>query len=387
MIRKRHRPRISGVGALLLGLAALVPARAAEVYYPGPGDQWDKRAPNAVGMDPDKVAKAVQFAEAHEVNWLRDVHAQIEKDVATEPYPQVLGETKERGRPAGMIVRHGYIVAEWGDVNRVDMSFSVAKSYLSTVAGLAMDRGLIKDAKDPLWQYVEDGGFDTPHNSKITWHMMLNQTSEWEGVLWDKPDVADRRRGYARRLEEPGTFWEYNDVRVNRLALSLLRVWNKPLPQVLKESIMDPIGASDTWVWHGYRNSYIRLDGRAVQSVSGGSHWGGGLWASTRDHARFGYLFLRNGTWSGRQIISERWVQLATTPTDIAPQYGYLWWLNTGRRTVPSAPESSFFALGSGGNVIWIDRDHHLVVVTRWLDLSQLDAFAKLVQESVKSER
>jgi CubicO group peptidase (beta-lactamase class C family) len=174
---------------------------------------------------------------------------------------------------------------------------------------------------------------------------------------------------------------------VNRLALCLLRIWNNPLPQVLKEGIMDPIGASDAWVWYGYRNSYIRLDGRAVQSVSGGSHWGGGLWASTRDHARFGYLFLRNGTWSGNRILSERWVRMATTPTDIAPQYGYLWWLNTERKTVPSAPESSFFAFGSGGNVIWIDRDHDLVVVTRWLDFGQLNPFAKLVEESVKSER
>lgn len=385
MIGNRRRPQASGVGALLLGLLALTPAQSGEIYYPGPGDQWDRRAPHAVGMDPDKLAEAVKFAQGHEVNWSRDLRAQIEADVAKEPYPQVLGEAKERGGPAGMIVRHGYIVAEWGDVDRVDMSFSVAMSYLSTIAGLAVDRGLIKDVNDPLWKYVEDGGFDSPHNSKITWRMMLNQTSEWEGVLWDKPDVADRRGGYGRRLEEPGTFWEYNEVRVNRLALSLLRVWHKPLPQVLKESVMDPIGASDTWVWYGYRNSYTDLDGRAVQSVSGGSHWGGGLWASTRDHARFGYLLLRNGSWNGLQIISERWVQMATTATDVAPQYGYLWWLNTGRRTVPSAPESSFFALGSGGNVIWIDRDHDLVVVTRWLDLGQLDTFAKRVQEALKN--
>ena len=373
--------------ALLLVLAALLQARAAQVYYPGAGDEWEQRAPDTVGMDPDKVAQAVKFAQAHEVNWLRDVRAQIEADVAREPFPQVLGEAKERGGPAGMIVRYGYIVAEWGDVYRVDMSFSVAKSYLSSVAGLAVDRGLIQDVKDPVWKYVKDGGFDSPHNTKITWHMLLNQTSEWEGVLWDKPDVADRRRGYARRLEEPGTFWEYNDVRVNRLALALLRVWNKPLPQIFKEQIMDPIGASDTWVWHGYRNSYVELNGRAVQSVSGGSHWGGGLWASTRDHARFGYLFLRDGDWNGRQILSQRWVRMATQPTDIAPQYGYLWWLNTGRKTVPSAPESSFFAFGSGGNVIWIDRDHDLVVVVRWLDFDQLNAFAKLVQGSIRSER
>jgi CubicO group peptidase (beta-lactamase class C family) len=378
---------MSEVGVLLLALAAVLPVQATEVYYPGPGAQWDKRAPDAVGMDPEKVARAVKFALAHEVNWPRDVRAQIEVDVASEPFPQVLGETKERGGPAGMIVRHGYVVAEWGDVNRAEMSFSVAKSYLSSLAGLAVDRGLIKSIDDPVWKYVKDGGFDSPHNTKITWHMLLNQTSEWEGMMWDKPDVADRRRGYGRNLEEPGTFWEYNDVRVNRLALALLRVWNQPLPQILKEQIMDPIGASDSWVWHGYRNSYVELNGRPVQSVSGGSHWGGGLWASTRDHARFGYLFLREGNWNGRQIISERWIRMATQPTDIAPQYGCLWWLNTGRKTVPSAPESNFFAFGSGGNVIWIDRDHDLVTVMHWLDFAQLDTFARLVLASIKSKQ
>ncbi len=380
-MRRASRPWLE-LAALLLAAAA--PVLAAEVYYPGPGSRWEARPPDAAGMDPDKLAEAVKFAEAHEVDWLRDVRAQIEKDVVREPYPQVLGEAKERGGPAGMILRHGYIVAQWGDVDRVDMSFSVAKSYLSTIAGLALDRGLIKSVKDPVWRYVKDGGFDSPHNTRITWHMLLNQTSEWEGVLWDKPDLADRRRGYDRSLEEPGSFWEYNDVRVNRLALSLLRVWNKPLPQVLKDEIMDPIGASDTWAWHGYRNSYVQLDGRPVQSVSGGSHWGGGLWVSTRDHARFGYLYLRKGNWRGRQIISEQWVQMATTPTDIAPHYGYLFWLNTARRIVPNAPESSVFALGSGGNVIWIDSDHDLVAVTRWLDFAQLDSFARLVQGSIK---
>jgi CubicO group peptidase (beta-lactamase class C family) len=340
-----------------------------------------------VGMDPGKVAAAVAFAQANEVGWSRDVRAQIENDVAREPYPQILGEAKERGGPAGMIVRHGYIAAEWGEVNRVDMSFSVAKSYLATLAGVTLDRGLIKDIKDPVWKAVRDGGFDSPHNSKITWHMLLNQTSEWEGRLWEKPDVADRRRGYHRSLEEPGSFWEYNDVRVNRLALALLRVWKKPLPSVLKQAVMDPIGASDTWIWHGYRNSYVEIDGQPVQSVSGGSHWGGGLWASTRDHARVGYLYLRKGQWNGRQVLSERWIRLATTPTDVAPHYGYLFWLNTARKIVPSAPESNFFALGSGGNVIWVDPDHDLVVVTRWLDFVQLDAFARLVQDALISER
>jgi CubicO group peptidase (beta-lactamase class C family) len=370
------------IASLSFALAPVV--HGADTYWPGGTGQWAQRAPQAVGMDSDKLGAAVTFALEHEIAWSRDLKAQIQKDVAGEPFPEVLGETRGRGGPAGMIVRYGYQVARWGDIERADMSFSLAKSYLSTLAGLAIERGLIKDVRDPVWRTIHDGGFDSAHNTKITWHMLLNQTSEWEGKIFGKPDNADRRQGYNRKLQEPGTFWEYNDVRVNRLALALLQVWKRPLPDVLKTEVMERIGASDTWVWQGYRNSYVVLNGRAVQSVSGGSHWGGGLWASTEDHARFGLLFLRRGKWQDRQVVPERWVAMATTPTDIAPHYGYLWWLNTGRKLVSSAPSSSYFALGSGGNVIWIDPDHELVVVARWLDFGALDAFVGRVLEAIK---
>jgi CubicO group peptidase (beta-lactamase class C family) len=252
------------------------------------------------------------------------------------------------------------------------MSFSVAKSYLSTVAGLAIDSGLIGDVHDRVRDYVQDGGFDDSHNRKVTWHMLLNQTSEWEGTLWDKPDVADRRRGYDRKLRAPGTFWEYNDVRVNRLALALLRVYQRPLPEVLKESD-GPIGASDTWVWHGYRNSYVEIGARRVQSVSGGSHWGGGFWASTRDLARFGYLLLRRGEWNGRRILSERWVDMATQPTGIAPHYGYLWWC--------PGTAVNFSVRPSQVSSPWAGRQHDLDCAgvrsrwSRWLDILKLDGF------------
>ena len=369
--------------------AALAPmalhAIADPVYFPG--GQWERRTPAAAGFSPAALDEAIRYAQQNEAPWERDVFKQIQKDVANEPYPAILGETKERGGPAGMVVRHGYLVAQWGDVDRVDMSFSVAKSYLSTVAGLAVDAGLITDVNDRVADYVQDGGFEDSRNRKVTWHMLLNQTSEWEGTLWDKPDVADRRKGYDRKLQAPGTFWEYNDVRVNRLALALLRVYQRPLPEVLKEKVMDPIGASDTWVWHGYRNSYVDIGGRRVQSVSGGSHWGGGFWASTRDHARFGYLMLRRGEWDGRRILSERWVDMATQPTAIAPHYGYLWWLSRNRRGIfPAAPESSFFALGSGGNMIWIAPEDDLVVVTRWLDIPKLDGFISRVSAALQAE-
>jgi len=375
-------PRVVIAGAFV---AMALPAIGDPAYFPG--GQWELRAPAAAGFDPAALDGAIRYAQQNEAPWERDVFKQIQKDVANEPYPAILGETKERGGPAGMIVRHGYLVAQWGDIDRVDMSFSVAKSYLSTVAGLAVDAGLITDVNDRVADYVQDGGFEDSRNRKVTWHMLLNQTSEWEGTLWDKPDVADRRRGYDRRLQAPGTFWEYNDVRVNRLALALLRVYQRPLPEVLKEKVMDPIGASDTWVWHGYRNSYVDIGGRRVQSVSGGSHWGGGFWASTRDHARFGYLLLRRGEWNGKRILSERWVDLATQPTAIAPHYGYLWWLSRNRRGIfPGASESSFFALGSGGNMIWIAPEDDLVVVTRWLDIPKLDGFITRVSAALQAE-
>jgi CubicO group peptidase (beta-lactamase class C family) len=374
----RSRAARIAAGGFVALAAFLAFAAAGEPYFPGPGTSWEKRDPRQAGFDPVRLKEAVDFALANEVRWERDVRKQIEKDVAHEPYPAVLGEAKERGGPAGMILRHGYVVAQWGDVERVDMSFSVAKSYLSIVAGLAFDAGLLRDVHEPVAKYVRDGGVEGVHNGLVTWHMLLNQTSEWQGTLWDKPDVADRRKGYDRELHKPGTFWEYNDVRVNRLALALLQVWRRPLPEVLKEKVMDPIGASDTWQWQGYRNSWTEIDGKRMWSVSGGSHWGGGFWASTADHARFGLLLLRRGQWNGTRLISERWLDLATTPTAEAPHYGYLFWLaQQGHGVAPGAPNGSFFALGSGGNVIWVVPDLDLVVVTRWLDFAVLDPFIR----------
>jgi CubicO group peptidase (beta-lactamase class C family) len=338
-------------------------------------------------MDSARLASAVELALASEIPWLRHMRAQVARNTEREPYPDILGPVKDRGGPSGVVLRNGYIVAEWGDTRRVDMTFSVAKSYLSTIAGLAFDRGLIRDLAEPVGRLVRDGGFEGPRNGAITWHHLLTQTSEWEGTLWDKPDVADRRAGRDRTLQTPGSFWEYNDVRVNRTALALLRVWSKPLPEVLRDEVMTPIGASNTWEWHGYRNSTVTVDGRPMESVSGGGHWGGGVWASTRDHARFGYLFLRRGEWNGRRILSEKWIDLATTPTPIKPVYGYMWWLNTGREQFPAATPRSFFALGAGGNVIWIAPELDVVVVVRWLDGRQTNEFMRRVVASVVGER
>jgi CubicO group peptidase (beta-lactamase class C family) len=358
-------------------------ATPVSAYYPPAGDAWGRMRPAQEGFDSARLAAAVAFAQASEIAWSMDMKEQLGTNTAREPYPDILGPFKDRGHQNGIVLRHGYIVAEWGDTRRVDMTFSVAKSYLSTVAGVAWDRGMIEDIDQPVGKTVIDGGYGSAHNAPITWRMHLNQTSEWEGSLWDKPDRADRRNGYDRTLGAPGTVWEYNDVRVNRLALSLLRLWKRPLPEVLKREIMDPIGASSTWEWHGYRTSMVRQGRRQIESVSGGGHWGGGVWASTRDHARLGYLLLRRGRWKDRQLLSDRWVTLATTPASIRPVYGFLWWLNTDQKQYPAATPHSFFALGAGGNVIWMDPEHDMVVVVRWMSTDKINEFMRLVLASV----
>jgi CubicO group peptidase (beta-lactamase class C family) len=251
--------------------------------------------------------------------------------------------------------------------------------------GLAIDRGLIKSINDPVRSYVQDGGYESEHNAKITWEEHAQQTSEWEGAMWGKPhdflgiEEFGKGRRAPRELREPGTYWEYNDVRINRFALSLLRVWGRPLPEVLREEIMNPIGASQSWQYQGYFNSDVVINGRKMSSVSGGTRWGGGLWISTRDEARYGYLFLRKGRWKNRQLISEQWVRAATTPCKVKPDYGYLWWLNTGRKQWPSAPETSFAALGYGNNTIWIDPEHDLVVVWRWHQASPDELIRRII--------
>ena len=162
--------------------------------------------------------------------------------------------------------------------------------------------------------------FEAEHNQKINWEHLLRQTSDWQGTLWGKPDWADRPEGEKpadwpnRPLREPGTHFKYNDVRVNVMALAALHVWRRPLPQVLREEVMEPIGASSTWRWYGYENSWVDIDGQKMQSVSGGGHWGGGMFINAYDMARFGYLFLRNGKWKDGQIVSEKWIEMARTP-------------------------------------------------------------------------
>jgi CubicO group peptidase (beta-lactamase class C family) len=381
-------------------------------YFPEP-ENWQSKAPENLGMNASKLQEAIRFAVAHESPENPNLKiAHYESGFGREPFGFPVGPMKERGSATGLIIYKGYVVGQWGDPARVDLTFSVAKSFLSTTAGLAVEAGLIRSERDlvspymaPIYPYdplrlainkadhldQEDVFelFDTPHNKKITWDHLLRQTSDWEGSLWGKPDWGDRpaegvKQKRAREQREPGSSYEYNDTRVNVLALALLNVWRKPLPQVLKEKIMDPIGASPTWRWTGYENSFVVLDGQIIQSVSGGSHWGGGMMLSAWDQARFGYLTLRNGNWKGKQLIPASWINLSKNPTPVQPDYGFMnFYLNLEQKQIPSAPKSAFFHLGAGSNMIYVDPENDLLVVARWIPNGDKAELIRLILESL----
>jgi len=366
-------------------------------YEPPATGEWARVAARDAGFDPAALAEAVAFAEAHESPWERDMAVQIRKGhFESPPWNEIIGPVKDRGGPSGLVIRGGRIAASWGDPGRVDMTFSASKSYLSICAGLAFDSGLLPDPHEPVGKRVQDGGFEGPQNGPITWHHLLQMTSEWAGELWGKPEQIDRyrdldtegtnsRKGQARPLQAPGAYWEYNDVRVNRLALALLRLWKRGLPDLIRERIMDPIGASSTWEWNGYRNSYVEIDGKQIQSVSGGGHWGGGFFIDSYDHARVGLLMLRQGMWGGRQLLSREWIRRSLTPCDLKKVYGYMWWLNTDRAMHPSAPASGFSAVGAGSNIVWIDPANDLVVVMRWIARPAVDGLLGKVYGALRA--
>jgi CubicO group peptidase (beta-lactamase class C family) len=355
-----------------------------------PDSTWQTKKPSELEMNAALLDSAVSFAIRNETKTDVDLRIANLKAYANEPNYRIAGPMRERGKPAGIILKNGYIVAQWGDVKRVDMTFSVSKSFLSTVAGLAVDDRLIRSIDDNVKDYVWDGKFDGPHNSKISWRHLLTQSSDWSGCLFDVCDWADRppRQGTIddwknRKLLEPGSTYEYNDVRVNLLAYSLLEVIRKPLPVVLRERIMDPIGASRTWRWYGYDNSFVNIDGQMIESVSGGGHFGGGIFINTLDQARFGLLFLRKGKWKNKQLISEQWVNSVGQPSAANKNYGFMWWTNEENQ-LGNISKKIYYANGFGGNFIVVDNEHDLVIVTRWLEPNKLGEFVRLVISSAE---
>ncbi len=343
------------------------------------------------------------WAEANESRWARDPGEAGAswgiQGADPPPYNRLLGPVHARGPAAGLVAVGGDLLHTWGDVDRPDLTFSIAKTYLAMLTGVACRDGLIRDIDAAIGRQLPGIGFDEPPNADITWRQMLHQTSEWRGTRFDIPDQVDHFRqvafqptdparapgtkGQRRELQAPGSYWEYNDVRINQLSYALLHLFREPLPEVFRRTLADPAGCSPDWRWRGYDNSWVELDGKRMQSVPGGTHWGGGVSIAARDQWRLARLLMGDRP----DLLPPDWVAQMRMPCPIAPFYGFLLWLNGQRTVMPAAPAASFFAVGAGTSIVWHDPDRDLVAVIRWIEADAADGLIQRIGKVVDDIR
>jgi CubicO group peptidase (beta-lactamase class C family) len=222
-------PRRVGLLPLTVALwvCAVASLRAeAGAYFP-PKGEWARRTPAELGMDPVRLAEAIAFAQSRESTREFDFSDQ------ERIFGALLGSVPtRRAATNGVVIYKGYVVAEFGDTTAVDPTYSAAKSMIATVAGVGVRDGLLAE-EDRVGASVRDGGYDSAQNREVTWRMHLQQESEWEGEMFGKkhdfvgPEAFGQGARPPRALQRPGSFYEYNDVRMNRVGLSLLRVFRQ----------------------------------------------------------------------------------------------------------------------------------------------------------------
>lgn len=171
---------------ILIGALVTMPLTAyAQTFL---GADWQRKTPAEAGINPQLLKDAIDFAIASEIKNPRNLKLNHYRTFGREPFGDAIGPIKDRGDLTGVIVHKGVLVAEWGEPQRVDMTHSVTKSLLSSVVGLAYDRGMIRSVDDIARDYMAPIQlYKPPHNRTITWNHLLRQTSDWAGVLWGSP--------------------------------------------------------------------------------------------------------------------------------------------------------------------------------------------------------
>ena len=133
---------------------------------------------------------------------------------------------------------------------------------------------------------------------------------------------SDPSQWEQRVSHAPGTFYQYNDTRINVLALASLYLLKRPLPEVLDEAVMTPIAASSSWHSEACDNARVEIDKRRMKSVTEAGI-SGAVCSSTPTTWLDRYLFLQNGEWEGRQLISRKWIEMARSPGPANDGYGF----------------------------------------------------------------
>lgn len=283
-----------------------------------------------------------------------------------------------------VIVRKGYLVAEWYSVPAEPTTtfdgWSATKSATGIAFGLLMEDSrnhkLPHDAQidldTPIYDYIPEGfPLSDPEKKKIKLRHLLSMTSgipgedhgllglstapgggDYEVALGKQPNRFGKWA--AKLTSEPGTVWEYSDAGFAQLSLFFYHAAGRELSDFLKERVIDPIGI-ESFGWD--------REGGVAGSIGPHTDAHSGLRFSARDFARLGYLMAHNGKWGGKQIVPQSWIQLATKSSqEINTNYGYTYWVNTTGVLWPTAPRDAFAFRGYTASRLYIVPSLDLVV-------------------------
>jgi CubicO group peptidase (beta-lactamase class C family) len=246
------------------------------------------------------------------------------------------------------------------DRQTLHTTWSVAKSVLSTLVGIAIDEGLIGGVDDAVTEYLPELARRDPRFDRITLRHLLTMSSGmryWETDLpW--PFADDTYTYYGANLREialnnsriegsPAEEFRYNNYNPLLLGLVLERVTGTTISEYMSTRLWQPLGAERDATWS--------LDSKD----SGFEKMESGVNATAADYARFGLMFLHGGEWAGSRVVSEEWVRDATAldaAVDPADRYQYFWWVDVER-------PGRFYALGNFGQYIYVAPDAETVIV------------------------
>lgn len=294
-------------------------------WAPWPTLDWTTSTPQAQGMDPQVLKQALQYAQDQDSKGI-------------------------------VVIRNGYLVGEWygqgWNKDTKERGYSIAKSFSSCLLGMLIEQGTLGSVNDSAALYVPEWR-DSSHGL-VTLRNLLSMDS---GLHWDPISelaflLAADQNAFAIGLSmdhPPCDEWLYHNAAVQVLSEVILNATGKQPHELARPYLWDKIG-----MWGAWWKTDQRGNTMTYQSV----------YASAREFAKFGYLYLRNGEWDGEQLLSESWVRESTRPSQYTnPFYGYLWWLNSGSLVMPDVPADAYMAAGANEKRIYVVPSLALIAV------------------------